>query len=75
MPTSILAIVKNGKIELITPIDLPEGTSLLILLNPTSEAIEWSKLSINGLSHAYDDEEPDYEIAQLKEMNPIYEGV
>lgn len=75
MPTSVLAIVKNGRIEPITPIDLPEGTSLLILLNPTAEAIEWSKFSINGLSHAYSDDEPNYEIAQLKEMNPIYEGV
>lgn len=74
MPTPVLAIVKNGKIEPITPIDLPEGTSLLILVNPTTEAIEWSKSSMNGLSHAYSDDEPDYDISQLKEMNLIYEG-
>lgn len=29
---AVLAIVKNGKIEPISPIDLPEGTSLLITL-------------------------------------------
>ena len=37
MSTPVFAIVKNGKIEPITPIDLPEGTSLLILPNPTAK--------------------------------------
>ena len=74
MSTPVFAIVRNGKIESITPIDLPEGTSLLILPNPTTEAIEWSHFSLNGLSRAYGDDEPDYEISQLKEINPTYEG-
>ena len=74
MSTPVFAIVKNGKIEPITPIDLPEGTSLLILPNPSAEAIEWSHFSLSGLSRAYSDDEPDYEISQLKEMNPTYEG-
>ena len=64
MSTPVFAIVKNGKIEPITPIDLPEGTSLLILPNPTTaEAIEWAEFSINGLAHAYSDDEPEYEIS------------
>ena len=78
MSIPVFAIVKNGKIEPITPIDLPEGTSLLILPNPsaeaTAEAIEWSHFSLRGLSRAYSDDEPDYEISQLKEINPTYEG-
>ena len=68
MSIPVFAIVKNGKIEPITPIDLPEGTSLLILPNPTTdeataEAIEWAEFSINGLARAYSDDEPEYEIS------------
>jgi predicted DNA-binding antitoxin AbrB/MazE fold protein len=42
MSKAVLAVVKNGKIEPISPIDLPEGTSLLIKLHPSNEALEWS---------------------------------
>ena len=64
MSIPVFAIVKNGKIEPTTPIDLPEGTSLLILPNPTTaEAIEWAEFSINGLAHAYSDDELEYEIS------------
>ena len=68
MSIPVLAIVKNGKIEPINPIDLPEGTRLLLLPNPSTEALEWS-----GLSHAYSDDEPDYDLTHLKELNPLYE--
>ena len=73
MSIPVLAIVKNGKIEPINPIDLPEGTRLLLLPNPTTEALEWSGLSLAGLSHAYGDDEPDYDLTHLKELNPLYE--
>ena len=73
MSIPVLAIVKNGKIEPINPIDLPEGTRLLLLPNPSTEALEWSGLSLAGLSHAYSDDEPDYDLTHLKELNPLYE--
>ncbi len=72
MSIPVLAIVKNGKIEPINPIDLPEGTRLVLL--PSPEALEWSGLSLAGLSHAYSsDDEPDYDLTHLKELNPLYE--
>lgn len=74
MSQTVLAIVKNGKIEPIVPIDLPEGANIIILIDPPTEAIEWSRFSIDGLSYAYDDDEPEYQISQLKEMNSTYEG-
>ena len=37
MSTPVFAIVRNGKIEPMTPIDLPEGTRLLILPNPSAK--------------------------------------
>jgi hypothetical protein len=74
MSKAVLAVVKNGKIEPISPIDLPEGTSLLIKLHPSNEALEWSGLSDAGLALAYGDDEPEYQISDLKELNPLYEG-
>ena len=69
MSIPVLAIVKNGKIEPINPIDLPKGTRLLLLPNPSNEAPDWSGLSLAGLSYAYGDEEPDYNLTHLKELN------
>ena len=73
MSIPVLAIVKNGKIEPINPIDLPEGIRLLLLPNPSNEALEWSGVSLAGLSHAYSNDEPDYDLTHLKELNPLYE--
>jgi hypothetical protein len=39
-----------------------------------SESTEWYALSLQGLNRAYGDDEPDYELSQIKEFNPSYEG-
>jgi hypothetical protein len=74
MSIPMLAVVKNGRIEPMQPIDLPEGTSLIIMPNPSPETLEWSGLSLAGLANAYSDDEPEYDVTQLKELNPLYEG-
>jgi hypothetical protein len=74
MSTPMLAIVRNGKIEPVQPIDLPEGTSLLITPNPSPEALEWAELSLAGLARAYGNDEPEYDVTHLKELNPLYKG-
>jgi hypothetical protein len=82
MPTQLLAIVKDGKIQTLDSIDLPEGTELMVTIVPVISALtdrdlessEWSNLSLNGLNRAYGDNEPEYEISQLKELNSSYEG-
>jgi hypothetical protein len=38
-----------------------------------SESAEWYALSLQGLNRAYSDDEPDYELSQIKEFNPSYE--
>jgi predicted DNA-binding antitoxin AbrB/MazE fold protein len=76
MPTQLLAIIKNGKIEPLEPINFPEGTQLVVTMNSSSETTEsedWYALSLRGLSRAYGDDEPDYELSQIKEFNPNYE--
>lgn len=34
------------------------------------ESAEWYALSLQGLNRAYGDDEPDYELSQIKEFNP-----
>ena len=76
MNNSVLAIIKNGKIELITNCFLPEGTKLLI--TPISDYDEseknWHNLALKGLDDAYSEDEPDYGLDQIKEFNLDYEG-
>jgi hypothetical protein len=73
MFTQLLAIVKDGKIQTLDSIDLPEGTELVVTIDRDLEALEWSSLSLNSLNRAYADDEPEYEISQLKELNTSYE--
>ncbi len=81
MTSPAIAIVKNGKIELLNPLSFPEGTQLLVTPIPSDSELEtmetmdeWSNLSLQGLNLAYDEKEPEYTLEQIKEFNPDYEG-
>jgi predicted DNA-binding antitoxin AbrB/MazE fold protein len=80
MSTSLLAVIKNGKIEPLEPITFPEGTQLVVTLNitenddDTAEKAEWQNFAQHGLSRAYDDDEPGYDLSQIQEFNPHYAG-
>lgn len=58
MLQTIRAIVKDGKIELLEHIDLPEGTEILVtpLLDETDF---WSKASHSALEKVWDNSEDD----------------
>lgn len=73
MPTQLLAIVKDGKIQTVDSIDLPEGTELLVTIENDLDVLDWSNLSLNNLNRGYADDEPEYDISQVKELNPGYE--
>jgi hypothetical protein len=77
MPTQLLATIRDGKIEPSEPINLPEGTEIIVTIDSRSESgkdEEWYALSLQGLNRAYSDDEPEYELSQIKEFNPDYEG-
>jgi hypothetical protein len=38
-----------------------------------NQTLSWSELSAAGLSLAYSDDEPEYQVSDLKELNPLYE--
>ena len=60
--------------------DLPEGTQIIVTLDAPAESVrdpesaEWYALSLQGLNRAYSDDEPEYDLSQVKEFNPDYEG-
>jgi hypothetical protein len=73
MAVQLSAVVKNGKIEALEPLILPEGTKLLITIASDEEAKVWSDLALQELSRAYGNNEPEYALSQLKEISPLYE--
>ncbi|MBD2694506.1 glycosyl hydrolase family 31 [Anabaena catenula] len=72
-----LAIVKDGKIELLDPVSIPEGTKVFIIpivLEPDTEAREdWENFSLNNLNQCYAENEPEYTLESIQEYNPNYE--
>ena len=66
----LIGIVKNGKVELISDCSLPEGTKLLV--TPFEDDNNWSNISLEGLNNAYGENEPEYNLKEIKEFNPEY---
>jgi predicted DNA-binding antitoxin AbrB/MazE fold protein len=77
MSSQLLAVIRNGKIEPLEPINFPEGTQLVVTISSSSEVVgdseDWYALSLQGLSRAYGNDEPDYDLSQIKEFNPSHE--
>jgi hypothetical protein len=65
MTSGHLAIIKNGKIELLDPLSIPEGTKVFIIPilpeeNNQEETENWDIFSLNNLNQCYADNEPEY---------------
>lgn len=77
MQTITLSAHYNGQqILLDEPYELAPDTRLMItvLPKPLSERSEWLHFAAQNLAEAYDDDEPEYTLADVKEMNPDYDG-
>ncbi len=67
MLSTVWATVKEGKIELLEPISLPEGAKLLVTLVPPEEETEfWLRASEDSLTDVWDNPQDD-EYAKLLE--------
>ena len=66
MTSRHLAIVKDGKIELLNPLSIPED-------NNTEKREDWENFSLNNLNQCYAENEPEYTLESIKEYNPDYE--
>jgi hypothetical protein len=68
MQSSLLAIVKDGKIQLPDSLSIPEGTKVLIVPLPLNKEIEqnlegrndWDYFALQNLNQCYGKDEPEY---------------
>ncbi len=66
MLNTLSAVVRNGKIELSEPADLPDGTKLLVTVLSEEESLFWLAASEKSISAVWDNTEDDV-YAQLLE--------
>ena len=66
----------GSRIQLDEPFEMEPDTRLVVTVLPKQQGDErwdWHSLSQQGLQGAYGEEEPDYSLALLKEVNPDYD--
>jgi len=67
----------GDQILLDEPFELEPNTELLVTILPKTsddESEDWARLSLESLTRAYSDNEPEYSLDAIKEANPEYEG-
>lgn len=80
MPSVTLRAHFNGtQVVLDEPFSLEPDMKLLVTILPENgdadaERDEWLRFSAAGLNAAYGDDEPEYTLDDLIEINPDYEG-
>ena len=67
MLNTLPAIVREGKIQLLEPIDLREGTRVLVTVLPDEDTQFWLQASQSALGAVWDNDE-DEVYAQLLEV-------
>jgi predicted DNA-binding antitoxin AbrB/MazE fold protein len=67
MSKTLRAVVREGRIELLEPVDLPEGTKVLVTLLPDEETEFWLSASQVSLDALWDNPEDDVYGQLLKE--------
>jgi hypothetical protein len=75
MPSITLNAHFDGQqITLDEPFEIPSNAKLLVtvLETPDLERDEWTGFSLRNLARVYSDDEPEYPVSALKEVNPEY---
>ena len=68
MPQTVRAVVRNGKIELLDSVVLPEGRNVMVTLLPEEEAAQfWQQAVRPSLDAIWDNPEDDVYADLLKE--------
>jgi hypothetical protein len=65
------------QIRLDEPFEMEPDTKLMVTVLPkvweNEERQDWNFLAVQGLQGAYGEDEPEYSLIQLKEVNPDYD--
>ena len=67
MLRTVRAVVRQGKIELIEPVELPEGATALVTLLADEDASFWSNVADVSLDKVWNNAEDDVYAELLKE--------
>jgi hypothetical protein len=67
MMTTVWATIRDGKIELLENVELPEGASVLVTLIPEQEGDFWLHASQTSLDAVWNNPEDDVYAELLKE--------
>lgn len=67
MLNTLWAVVREGKIELLEAVEVPEGTKVLVTLLPEDQTEFWLKISQISLDRIWDNAEDDVYEELLKE--------
>ena len=67
MLNTVRAVVRQGKIEVVEPVDLPEGTTVLVTLLIEEDTLFWSRVSQGALDTIWDNAGDDVYAELLKE--------
>jgi hypothetical protein len=59
MLTSVRAIVKDGQITLLEPVDIPEGTEVLVTLLEDQDRAFWNAVTERSLTAVWDHPDDD----------------
>jgi len=76
MNPAIFAHFDGDTIVLDEPFELKPNMRLMVTVlgEETDERDEWRILAKQSLARAYSDDEPEYSLDSIKEVNPEYEG-
>ena len=64
---TVRAIVRGGKIEVVEPVELPEGATVLVTLLAEEDTLFWSSVTAVSLDKIWDNAEDDVYAELLKE--------
>ena len=67
MLETLMATVRQGKIETLDELKLPEGTKVLVTVLPDNKAEFWQNASQESLDKVWDNPEDDVYVQLLKE--------
>ena len=59
MLSTIHAVIRDGKIELLEPISLPDGAHVLVTVLQDDDQAFWQHVSESALKHVWDNAEDD----------------
>lgn len=66
MLSTVRAVVRQGKIEVTEPVDLPEGTAVLVTLLIDKDTLFWSRVGEAALNTVWDNAGDDLYAELLK---------